>query len=119
MNSRWRKSPLSKARKVGTARCAVRAADQRRNGRTAERSRAAKNPPAGKRAGTSQRDVPTTLRQEFRAWRDSLPTPLERETLLMPKAIAESLVTEAGRFLNAELPATRPHEPKLSDVFCL
>jgi len=105
MNSRPKKSPSSKARKVGTARCAVRAADQRRNGRTAERARAAQNPPAGERPGTLQRDVPTTLRREFRAWRDSLPTPLERETLLMSDAIAESVVAEASRFLNAESPA--------------
>jgi hypothetical protein len=46
-----------------------------------------------------------TLRQEFRAWRASLPTHLERDTLLMPNAIAESVVTEASRYLNAALPA--------------
>jgi len=45
------------------------------------------------------------LRAEFRAWRSSLPTPLERETLLLPEAIAESVVQEAERFLKAELPA--------------
>jgi hypothetical protein len=62
------------------------------------------NPPAGARAGTSQRDVPASLRQEFRALRASLPSPLERDTLLMPDAIAESVVSEASRFLNADLP---------------
>jgi hypothetical protein len=46
----------------------------------------------------------TTLRREFRAWRSSLPTQLERDTLLMPEAIAESVVQEAERFLKAELP---------------
>lgn len=44
------------------------------------------------------------LRREFRAWRASLPTPLERDTLLVPEWIAESVVQEVERFLNAELP---------------
>jgi hypothetical protein len=34
-----------------------------------------------------------------------LPIGLERDTLLMPDAIAESVVQEAERFLKAELPA--------------
>ena len=46
----------------------------------------------------------TTLRREFRDWRGSLPTALERETLLLPEAIAESVVAEAVRYLDAELP---------------
>jgi len=46
-----------------------------------------------------------TLRREFRHWRTSLPTPLERDTLLMPEAIAESVVQEAERFLKTDLPA--------------
>jgi hypothetical protein len=45
------------------------------------------------------------MRAEFRAWRASLPVGLERDTLLMPDAIAESVVQEAERFLKAELPA--------------
>jgi hypothetical protein len=48
---------------------------------------------------------PIRLRREFRAWRASLPTQLERDTLLMPDVIAESVVQEVERFLNAELPA--------------
>jgi hypothetical protein len=48
---------------------------------------------------------PTTLRQEFRAWRASLPTALERDTLLVPEWIAESVVREAERYLQADLPA--------------
>jgi hypothetical protein len=48
------------------------------------------------------------LRREFRAWRASLPTALERDTLLVPEWIAESVVQEAERFLNAELPAGYP-----------
>ena len=48
---------------------------------------------------------PTSHRQEFRAWRASLPTALERDTLLMPDAIAASVVQEAERFLKADLPA--------------
>src|SRR5438876_2049620 len=48
---------------------------------------------------------PTRLAATFRAWRGSLATPLERDTLLMPEAIAESVVTEASRYLDAEIPA--------------
>jgi hypothetical protein len=48
---------------------------------------------------------PLRLRQEFRAWRASLPTALERETMLVPQWIAESVVQEAERFLKADLPA--------------
>jgi hypothetical protein len=44
-------------------------------------------------------------RREFRLWRASLPTVLERDTLLMPEAMAESVVQEVERFLKADLPA--------------
>jgi hypothetical protein len=44
------------------------------------------------------------LRQESRISRTSLPTQLERDTLLWPEIIAESVVTEASRYLNAEIP---------------
>ena len=56
--------------------------------------------------GTARRGLtrPTTLRQEFRAWRASLPTQLERDTLLTPEWVAESVVQEVERFLKAELP---------------
>ncbi|HEY5911180.1 MAG TPA: hypothetical protein VJA21_11315 [Verrucomicrobiae bacterium] len=47
---------------------------------------------------------PTDSRTAFRIWRALLPTPLERDTLLMPDAIAESVVAQASRYLNAELP---------------
>jgi hypothetical protein len=47
---------------------------------------------------------PTSLRQEFRAWRASLPTALERETMLVPQWIAENVVQEVERFLNTHLP---------------
>ncbi len=43
-------------------------------------------------------------RLAFRQWRAGLPTSLERDTLLMPDAIAESVVQEAERFLKADLP---------------
>jgi len=103
--SRPKKSPSSKARKVGTARCAVPVAERsvRRRKRTAHDARSAPSLRSG--AGTSQRDVPTALRREFRAWRVSWPTALERDTLLVPEWIAESVVQEAERFLNADLPA--------------
>ena len=39
---------------------------------------------------------------------ESLPTALERDTLLWPEVIAESVVQEASRYLHAELPADYP-----------
>jgi len=54
------------------------------------------SPPTKKRA---------SLRQVSRTWVASLPTALERDTLLMPDAIAESVVQEAERFLKADIPA--------------
>ena len=45
------------------------------------------------------------LTAEFRAWQASLPTPLERDTLLMPDVIAETVVAKAEGFLRADLPA--------------
>jgi len=47
----------------------------------------------------------TAPRREFRAWRASLPTALERDTLLTPEWVAESVVQEVERFLKADLPA--------------
>ena len=47
----------------------------------------------------------TTLRAAYRSWRASLPTALERDTLLWPEVIAESVVTEVVCFLDAEIPA--------------
>lgn len=47
----------------------------------------------------------TTSRRESRAWlHTELPTQLERDTLLTPEWIAESVVQEAERFLKAGLP---------------
>jgi hypothetical protein len=45
------------------------------------------------------------LRREARALRASLPTQLERDTLITPDWVAESVVQEAERFLKADLPA--------------
>ncbi len=53
---------------------------------------------------TSSPTKGTSLRREFRAWRASLPTQLERDTLLTPEWVAESVVQEAERFLQAHLP---------------
>jgi hypothetical protein len=92
MASRLKKSPSSKgARKTAGPRC--RAAQTSRSLRKERKTEAA-----------PQRR-PASLRAEFRAWRATLPTPLERETLLMPEVIAESVVAEAERYLKAELPA--------------
>ena len=87
---RPRKSPSSKARKVGRVTpCAP--------------------PPANKRIrahhdGARGATRPINLRQEFRAWRASLPTQIERDMLLTPEWVAESVVQEVERFLQAELP---------------
>lgn len=57
----------------------------------------------------------TENRREFRAWRGSLPTALERDTLLWPEVIAESVVAEASRYLRAasgrEGPPSLPASP--------
>src|SRR5436309_2172219 len=86
--SRLKKSPSSKA--PGKAGRGTPCARSSRRGR----------PNGGQ--GTAR---PTNSRVTSLAWRATLPTPLERDTLLMPEAIAESVVTEASRYLNAELPA--------------
>lgn len=56
-------------------------------------------------AGTP-RSGAASVRREFREWRASLPTALERDTLLMPDVVAEDTVAEAARYLDAELPET-------------
>jgi hypothetical protein len=91
MNSRPRKSPSSKARrKVGRVTpCAPSSANQRVQARHNGGQRTAR---------------PTSLRQEFCTFRESLPTALERDTLLTPEWIAESVVQEVERFLKARLP---------------
>jgi hypothetical protein len=47
----------------------------------------------------------TLSRAEARALRLSLPEGIERDTFLMPRAIAESVCAEASRFLDEEFPA--------------
>lgn len=88
-----KKSPSSKARRKSPVGPRCRAAQTSRSTRRDERSN-----------GAAQQRRPTSLRQEFRAWRAALPIALERDTLLMPDAIAESVVQEAERFLKTELP---------------
>ncbi len=53
---------------------------------------------------TSDKAAKAALRREFRAWRASLPTALERDTLLWPEVIAESVVREAEHYLETSLP---------------
>lgn len=86
----------------------MKKAPQRKRKRAGPRCRAAQtsrsSPRDERNNGAAQQRRPTTLRKEFRNWRASLPTELERDTLLMPEAIAESVVQEAERFLGVELP---------------
>lgn len=84
MGSRRKKSRSSKAR--SPASCKPPRHPVRRSSRTGTRSR-------------------PFLRAEYLSWRSSLPTALERDTLLMPDAIADSVVCEAERFLRSSLPA--------------
>ena len=78
-------------------------------------------PPTERNDEAARQRRPTSIRKEFRAWRASLPAALERDTLLMPDVIAETVVEEAERFLKADLPANyaerlaaRAHQPCLS-----
>ena len=52
----------------------------------------------------SGRAAKAALRGKFHEWRESLPTELERDTLLWPEVIAESVVQEAERYLETALP---------------
>jgi hypothetical protein len=60
---------------------------------------------AAQTSEAAQQRRPTNNRAEFRAWRLSLPAGMERDTLLMPSAIAESVCAEVSRFLDVPLPA--------------
>ena len=100
-NSRPKKSPSSKARRKperGCVRSTSRSTSprQRASGLSTRSLRIA--PAAAGRSDTA------ALRKELRALRDSLPTQLERDTLLTPEWVAECVVQEVERFLNAELP---------------
>lgn len=111
MDSPRKKSNSSKGRrKAGRSRGNVRAACR---GATAESSRAARRGSCPKRSlsarVTPQRSVPTApvTRREARAIEEMgipLRAGIERDTLLMPWVIADSVLGEASRFLNAELP---------------
>jgi hypothetical protein len=96
--SRQRKSPSSKARKVG--RVTPCAPSQTGGASVPTSHRRHQTKPA------RQEPRPTNIRQEFRAWRASLPTQLERDTLLTPEWIAASVVQETERFLQTDLPAS-------------
>jgi len=82
--------------KVGTARRGVRA---RKAGAPKPSPR---DVPASRRSQTATTKI--ALRKEFRVWKESLPTALERETLLVPEWIAESVVQEVERFIRTDLP---------------
>jgi hypothetical protein len=94
MVSRPKKSASSKGRRKPPAGPRCRADQTSRSSRRAARV-----------ATAPRQRWPATLRREFREWRASLPTGLERDTLLMPDVIAETVVLEAERFLKADLPA--------------
>jgi hypothetical protein len=95
--SRPKKSPSSKARHKQER--GVHAASPSRRKGPSKLAAASSCERASKRP--KGRDP---LRAEFRAWRESLPTQLERDTLLWPEVIAETVVQEAERFLKADLP---------------
>ncbi len=62
-------------------------------------SRKKHGPAAARKANGDQ------FKADFRAWRSTLPAGMERETFLMPWAIAESVCAEVSRFFDLELPA--------------
>jgi hypothetical protein len=95
-----KKSPSSKARRKLSVGPRCRAAQT--GGASVPASLSLRSATIPKPARQEPR--PTSLRQEFRAWRASLPTALERDTLLMPDVIAESVVQEVERFLKSDLP---------------
>ena len=88
-----KKSPPSKVRRKSPERGCVRRTSRSTSSRQDASSSSAR-----------PRRITAALRRDFRAWRASLPTALERDTLLMPDAIAESVVQEVERFLEARLP---------------
>jgi hypothetical protein len=103
MNSRPKKSPSSKTSPKINTRRGTRAARGFSPEPTGARlDTGAPQPPVATQALEDLRKCGTWI--EFSKWQKSLPTKLERDTLLMPDAIAESVVSEASRYLNAELP---------------
>jgi hypothetical protein len=93
---------LSSKTRSKTLECGGSTPPSRVGGSTPSRARQ-----AARRQG-AVKPAHSISRAEYRAWRGSLPTPLERDTLLWPEVIAESVVAEASRYLNAELPANFP-----------
>lgn len=63
-------------------------------------ARSGRSPAAG--AGPTSR-AKAALCREFREWRASLPTQLERDTLLWPEAIADSVVGEVCCCLDTDI----------------
>ena len=101
--SRPKKSPASKARRKtdsGCVRSTSRSASTRRTASGQSVRSRGHSPAAAGRSDTA------AVRREFHALRASLPTQLERDTLLTPLWVAETVVQEVERFLKAELP---PH----------
>ena len=101
--SRPKKSPSSKARRKPERGCVRRtsrstALCRKASGSSGRSRRIA--PAAAGRADTA------ALRRESRAWLHAeLPTQLERDTMLTPEGVAESVVQEVELFLKAVLPA--------------
>jgi hypothetical protein len=97
------KKPLSSEEQRKTKRAGVR----RTNRSTANR-RTASGIPARSRVGSPAAaglaDTAALRRREFRAFRDSLPTQLERDTMLTPEWVAECVVEEVECFLSTALP---------------
>ncbi len=97
-----KKSPVSKARKVG--RVTPCAPPAKTGGASVLANRSLRPAIISKTARREPRPTKAALRKEFRAWHASLPTALERDTMLVPEWIAESVVQEVERFLKTDLP---------------
>ncbi len=92
-NSHPKKSLSSQVQRKSPVGPRCRAAQASRSSRCDERNN-----------GAAQQRRPTSLHHEFCAWRAALPAGLERDTLLWPEVIAETVVQEVEHFLGEELP---------------
>ena len=100
------KSPSSKEKKIRRtipASPRLRTSNKASNREGAKRRRSGKVPASTSRASLlrGSKSAKAALRKEFR---ELLPTALERDTLLTPEWVAESVVQETERYLGADLP---------------
>lgn len=77
----------------------------RKAGLRCRAAQTSRSPRRGERPTAAPQRRPPNLRHAAREFAAAQPAALERDTLLVPEWIAESVVQEAERFLQADLPA--------------